>query len=113
MVVNTLGARVGARASALDANFRLPTLREAAYVLLAIFGLGAAAVLFLGGVFLSNPSRSAVSGFAAELDCTSLGRGGVYCAPRPAVDGQSKAGLGQEDDCVSLGKAGRVCAERR
>jgi hypothetical protein len=107
---NTLGARVGARALARRANFRLPSLRNLAHILLAIFSLAAAAVLFFGWLMLSKPSRPAISSFGAESDCESLGRGGARCTKRPMADGQSDTGSGQDDDCASLGKGGRVCA---
>src|SRR5450755_1813513 len=75
---NTLGARVGARASISRANYRRPLLGDVAQVLLAIFTLGAAAVLFFGWLMVSNPARPAMSSLGAESDCTSLGRGGAY-----------------------------------
>jgi hypothetical protein len=108
---NTLGARVGARAAAHGANFRLPLLGDVAQTLLAIFTLGAAAVLFFGWLMLSNPTRPATSSFDAKSDCTSLGRGGAYCTKRPTANGQSNVDSGQADVCASLGKGGRVCAE--
>jgi hypothetical protein len=109
---NTLGARVGARALARRANFQLPSPRDVAHILLAILALGAAAVLFFGWLMVSNPLRRAISGFGAEPDCTSLGRGGAYCAKHPMADGRSNVGSGLQDDCASLGKGGRVCIER-
>jgi hypothetical protein len=108
---NTLGVRVGARASARRANFHLLSLRDVAHILLAIFALGASAVLFFGWLMISNPPRLAGSGFGAEADCTSLGRGGAYCAKHPTADGRSNVGSSPEDDCASLGKGGRICAE--
>ena len=111
MFENTLGARVGARASARRANFHLPILRDVAQILLAIFTLGAAAVLFFGWLMFSNPPRPAISGFGAESDCTSLGRGGAYCTKHPTANGRSNVGSGPEEDCASLGKGGRVCIE--
>ena len=111
MFENTLGARVAARASAHGADYRLPSLRDLAHILLAIFTLGAAAVLFFGWLMFSHPLRSANSSFGAESDCTSLGRGGAYCAKPVLANGQSNVGSGQEDGCASLGKGGRVCAE--
>jgi hypothetical protein len=107
---NTLGARVGARASARRANFQLPSPRDVAHILLATFALGAAVLLFFGWLMVSNPSRSAISGSGVEVDCTSLGRGGVYCVKHPMADGRSNAGSGPQDDCASLGKGGRICA---
>jgi hypothetical protein len=108
---NNLGARVGARASARRANFLLPSLRDLGHILLAIFALGAAAVLFFGWLMVSNPPRPAMWGFGAESDCTSLGRGGAYCTKHSTANGQSNAGSGQDDNCASFGKGGRVCAE--
>ena len=112
MFENTLGARVGARALARRANFQLPSPRDVAHILLAIFALGAAAALFFGWLMVSNPLGPAISGFGAEPDCTSLGRGGAYCAKHPMGEGRSNAGSGPQDDCASLGKGGRVCIER-
>lgn len=111
MIENTLVARVGARALARRANFQLPSPRDVAHTLLAIFALGAAAVLFFGWLMVSNPPRPAISGFGAEPDCTNLGRGGVYCVKHPMADGRSNAGSGPQDDCASFGKGGRVCIE--
>jgi hypothetical protein len=107
----TLGARVGARASASGANFRLLTLKDVAHMLLAIFVLGATATLFFGWLMILNSPRLAGSGFGADADCVSLGRGGVYCAKDPTVDRRSNAGSGLEEDCATLGKGGRVCAK--
>jgi hypothetical protein len=76
-----------------------------------MFALGAVAILFFGWLMVSNPSRLAMSGFGAESDRTSLGRGGAYCAKHPMADGRSNVGSGPEDDCTSLGKGGRVCIE--
>ena len=112
MFENTLGARVGARALARRANFQLPSPRDVAHILLAICALGAAAVLFFGWLMVSNPRRSAIPGFGAEPDCTSLGRGGAYCAKHPVADGPSNMGSYPQDDCASLGRGGRVCIER-
>jgi hypothetical protein len=107
---NTLGARVGARALNSGANFRLLSLRDVAHILLAIFALGATAVLFFGWLMVSSPPRPAMSSFGAASDCTSLGRGGAYCAKHPITDARSNVGSRPEDDCTSLGKGGRVCA---
>ena len=112
MFENTLGASVGARALARRANFQLPSPRDVVHILLAIFALGAAAVLFFGWLMISNPPSPAITGFGAEPDCTGLGRGGAYCAKHPAADGRSNVGSGPQDVCASLGKGGRVCIER-
>jgi hypothetical protein len=80
VLANTLGARVGARASVERANCLLPSLRDLGHILLAIFVIGAAAALFFGWLMVSNSTRSAMSDSGAESDCKSLGRGGAYCA---------------------------------
>jgi hypothetical protein len=108
---NSLGARVGARASARRANFDLPSPRDVVQIMLAIAALGAAAVLFFGWLMVSNPTRPAMLGSRVASDCTSLGRGGVYCAKHSMADGRADVGPGPEDQCASLGKGGRVCAE--
>jgi hypothetical protein len=109
---NSLGARVGARASAREANFDLPSPRDVVHIMLAIVALGVAAVLFFGWLMVSNPHRSAMLGSRVDSDCTSLGRGGVYCAKHSMADGPTNVGPGPEDQCASLGKGGRICAER-
>jgi hypothetical protein len=109
---NSLGARVGARASARGANFDLPSPRDVVHIMLAIVAFAGAAVLFFGWLMVSNPSRSAMSGSRVGSDCTSLGRGGVYCPERSMADGGTNLGSGPEDQCASLGKGGRICAER-
>jgi hypothetical protein len=111
MIENTLGARVGARASARGANFRPPLLKDVAHILLAICALGSAALLFFGWLMDSNPPRPTISGSGAGLDCISLGRGGVYCAKHLAADSRSNASSGPQNDCASLGKGGRICTE--
>jgi hypothetical protein len=108
---NSLGARVGARASARGANFDLPSPRDVVHIMLAIVALGAAVVLFFGWLMVSNPSRPAMLGSRIESDCTSLGRGGVYCAKHSMADGPANLGSSPEDQCASLGKGGRICAE--
>jgi hypothetical protein len=109
MMANTLGARVGARASAGRADFHLPSLGEVMRILLALVSLGAAAALFFGWLMISDSPGSAVSGLGREWDCTSLGRGGGHCVRRPAGEDQSDARFASGGDCTSLGRAGRVC----
>jgi hypothetical protein len=107
----TLGARVGARASARRADFAVPTPGDLAQILLAIFSLGAAAALLIGWLLLSDSRRPEISGMAPASDCASLGRGGVYCPDHPVSAGQSNAGSAEAGDCPSIGRAGRVCIE--
>ena len=112
MFEKTLGARVGARASALRMDFRLPANREMAHIVLAVLSLCAAVILFFAWLTLSDSRHLGISGSGPESDCASLGRGGVYCTGHPTSGGQSNAGFGHEGDCANLGKGGRVCAER-
>ena len=111
MIVNTLGARVGAKASARGRNSRLPTLGDIVRILLAIVSLGAAVALFFGWLMFSDSSRPTVSGFDSQWDCTSLGRAGERCVKRPAGEGQSNLRLAGDGDCPSLGRAGRICVD--
>jgi len=109
VIANTLGARVGARASARRADFRLPTPGEVMRVLLALLSLGAAVGLFFAWLMISDSASPAISGLGPEWDCTSLGRGGAHCVKRPAGEGPSGARFASGGDCTSLGRAGRVC----
>jgi hypothetical protein len=104
VIGNTLGARVGARASALGTDFRRPTLKSAASALLALVGIGAAAALFFGWLMFSDSGRSFNQGFGPQWDCTSLGRAGAHCVRTIANSDAPDAG-----DCRSMGRAGRVC----
>ena len=112
MFEKTLGARVGARASALRMDSRLPTNREMAHIALAVVSLGAAVVLFFAWLMLSDSRYSGIPGSGPESDCASLGRGGAYCASHPTSGRQPNVGSDAEGDCANLGKGGRICAER-
>lgn len=106
MFGNTLGARVGARASALGPEFRRPTLKSVAGALLALICIGAAAALFFGWLMLSD---STIEGFGPQWDCTSLGRAGAHCVRRVASGEALDEDAAAAGDCRSLGRAGRVC----
>lgn len=101
MVRNAIRARLSARAPANRKDFRLPTPREAAYILLAIFSLGIAALLLSWSLKLSDERPLE--------NCRNLGRAGALCDRRAASDDRSVAPA--DEDCASLGRAGRVCFE--
>jgi hypothetical protein len=106
---NTLGARVGARASVFGADFHRPTLRDLASVVLALAGVGAAAALFFGWLMFSDSGRTANQAVGSQWGCASLGRGGAHCAPRAESGDPLNAGASAVSDCRSMGRAGRVC----
>jgi hypothetical protein len=104
VLLNSLGARVGARAAAVGVDFRRPTLRSIANAFLALICLSAAAALFFGWLIASDSSR----GSSADGDCTSLGRAGAHCV-KSAVSGEPLAVAPAAGDCRSMGRAGRKC----
>jgi hypothetical protein len=106
---NTLGARVGARASALGTDFRRPTLKSVLGALAAFVCIGAAAALFFGWLMLSDSGRLANRGLGPDQECTSLGRGGAHCVGIVASSDPLGAGASAAGDCRSMGRAGRIC----
>jgi hypothetical protein len=111
MFEKTLGARVGARASRFRGDLHVSARRDIGETLLALAGLGAAAVFFFGWLMLSDSRQAELPGVDGS-DCASLGKGGLACDPHfPGADFQRET-ADRRDDCESLFKAGRVCFER-
>jgi hypothetical protein len=100
MARNTLSARLSTRVAANKEDFRLPTLREVAYILLAAFSLGIAALLLSWSLKLSDQRQLE--------NCRNLGRAGTLCGGATSDDQPVAPADG---DCASLGRAGRVCFE--